>query len=86
MNVEARLVDEIGDAAASVDELRRALVAQARAQVDTVLPGYTHPHAHHLPAYDAMLARDRGRIAGRRALSRVRRRRERARDRGVNGN
>src|SRR5207244_1952952 len=84
MNVEARLVDDIGDAgrrlhagrsrndqvatdlrlyardAASslvraIDELRRVIVAQARAHVDTVLPGYTHLQraqpmrlAHHL--------------------------------------
>ncbi len=99
MNVEARLIDEIGDAgrrlhtarsrndqvatdlrlyarAASeqlidgIDELRRALLVQARAHVDTLVPGYTHLQraqpsrlAHHLLAYDAMLERDRGRIA-----------------------
>jgi argininosuccinate lyase len=99
MNVEARLIDEIGDAgrrlhtarsrndqvatdlrlyalAASerlidaIDELRRALLVQARAHVDSLLPGYTHLQraqpvrlAHHLLAYDAMLSRDRGRIA-----------------------
>jgi len=99
MNVEARLVDEIGDAGRRlhtgrsrndqvatdlrlyaiasaeqlidrIDDLRRALVAQARAHVDTLMPGYTHLQraqpvrlAHHLLAYDAMLARDRGRIA-----------------------
>ena len=99
MNVEARLIDEIGDAGrrlhtarsrndqvatdlrlyardaahqliAATDELRRALARQARAHVDTLMPGYTHLQraqpvrlAHHLLAYDAMLARDRGRIA-----------------------
>ncbi|HUJ62685.1 MAG TPA: argininosuccinate lyase [Kofleriaceae bacterium] len=99
MNVEAALVDAIGDAGrrlhtarsrndqvatdlrlyareaaaraiAAIDDLRRALLAQARAHVDTLLPGYTHLQraqpvrlAHHLLAYDAMLARDRGRIA-----------------------
>ncbi len=99
MNVEARLIDEIGDAGrrlhtarsrndqvatdlrlyalasaeqliAAIDELRRALLTQARAHVDTLLPGYTHLQraqpvrlAHHLLAYDAMLARDRGRIS-----------------------
>ncbi|HEX4422594.1 MAG TPA: argininosuccinate lyase [Kofleriaceae bacterium] len=98
MNVEARLIDDIGDAgrrlhtarsrndqvatdlrlyaraAASrliglVDELRRALVTQARAHLDTLMPGYTHLQraqpvrlAHHLLAYEAMLERDRGRI------------------------
>src|SRR5690242_99036 len=71
MNVEARLIDKIGDAGrrlhtarsrndqvatdlrlyarascasliARIDELRRALLAQARANVDTLMPGYTH--------------------------------------------
>jgi argininosuccinate lyase len=99
MNVEARLIDEIGDAGrrlhtarsrndqvatdlrlyardaahrliAATDELRRALVRQARRHVDTLMPGYTHLQraqpvrlAHHLLAYDAMLERDRGRLA-----------------------
>ncbi|MDQ3339252.1 MAG: argininosuccinate lyase [Myxococcota bacterium] len=98
MNVEARLIDDIGDAGrrlhtgrsrndqvatdlrlyardavarlvAAIDAMRRALVAQARAHVDTLLPGYTHLQraqpvrlAHHLLAYDAMLVRDRGRL------------------------
>src|SRR3954463_4489614 len=96
MNVEARLIDEIGDAGRrlhtarsrndqvaldlrlyalasaeqlidAIDALRRALVVQARAHVDTLLPGYTHLQraqpvrlAHHLLAYDAMLERERG--------------------------
>jgi argininosuccinate lyase len=99
MNVEARLIDEIGDAGRrlhtarsrndqvaldlrlyalasskqlidAIDDVRRALVAQAKAHVDTLLPGYTHLQraqpvrlAHHLLAYDAMLSRDRGRIS-----------------------
>jgi argininosuccinate lyase len=99
MNVEARLIDEIGDAGRrlhtarsrndqvatdlrlyalasaeqlidAIDDVRRALLAQAKQHVDTLLPGYTHLQraqpvrlAHHLLAYDAMLARDRGRIA-----------------------
>jgi argininosuccinate lyase len=98
MNVEARLIDEIGDAGRrlhtarsrndqvatdlrlyaraaatrlidGIDDLRRALVTQARQHVDTLMPGYTHVQraqpirlAHHLLAYDAMLERDRGRI------------------------
>ena len=107
MNVEARLIDEIGDAGRrlhtarsrndqvatdlrlyaraaaerivrAIDELRRALVIQARRHIDTLMPGYTHLQraqpvrlAHHLLAYDAMLSRDRGRIedAARRANS-----------------
>lgn len=99
MNVEARLIDDIGEAGRrlhtarsrndqvaldlrlysraaahrlsdGLDELRRALVAQARAHLDTLMPGYTHFQraqpvrlAHHLLAYEAMFARDRGRIA-----------------------
>jgi argininosuccinate lyase len=98
MNVEARLIDDIGDAGrrlhtarsrndqvatdlrlyaraaaerliAAVDDVRRALVRQARRHVDTLMPGYTHLQraqpvrlAHHLLAYDAMLERDRGRL------------------------
>ena len=98
MNVEARLIEQIGDAGrrlhtarsrndqvatdlrlyaraagtrivVAIDELRRALVTQARRHVDTLMPGYTHLQraqpvrlAHHLLAYDAMLERDRGRI------------------------
>ena len=61
---------------AAVDDLRRALVEQARQHVDTLAPGYTHLQraqpvrlAHHLLAYVEMLARDRGRFldAARRA-------------------
>jgi argininosuccinate lyase len=99
MNVEARLIDEIGEAGrrlhtarsrndqvatdlklyaraqaaaiiVAIDGLRGALLTQARAHVDTLMPGYTHLQraqpvrlAHHLLAYDAMLSRDRGRIA-----------------------
>ncbi|MDX2093246.1 MAG: argininosuccinate lyase [Kofleriaceae bacterium] len=98
MNVEARLIDDIGDAGRrlhtarsrndqvatdlrlytrasahrisdAIDDLRRAFLGQARAHVDTLMPGYTHFQraqpvrlAHHLLAYDAMLERDRGRI------------------------
>jgi argininosuccinate lyase len=99
MNVEARLIDDIGDAGrrlhtgrsrndqvatdlrlyaraaaaqiiASIDDLRRAFLAQARVHLDTLMPGYTHFQraqpvrlAHHLLAYDAMLERDRGRVS-----------------------
>ena len=51
-------------------ELRRALLAQAEAHVDTVMPGYTHLQraqpvslAHHLLAYSQMLRRDGERLA-----------------------
>ena len=99
MNVEARLIEAIGEAGrrlhtgrsrndqvatdlrlyardraaalmAALDDLRRALVVQARRHVDTLMPGYTHFQraqpvrlAHHLLAYVEMLGRDRGRVA-----------------------
>jgi argininosuccinate lyase len=98
MNVEARLIERIGDAgrrlhtarsrndqvatdlrlfarAAAVDlvdlidRLRLALCARAEQHLDAFMPGYTHlqraqpvPLAHHLMAYEAMLARDRARV------------------------
>ena len=107
MNVEARLVDDIGDAGrrlhtarsrndqvaldlrlyaiaagtrlvTAIDGMRRALHDQASAHVDTLLPGYTHLQraqpvrlAHHLLAYEAMFARDRGRITDAIARTRV---------------
>jgi argininosuccinate lyase len=61
---------------AALDELRRALLDQAKQHVDTLAPGYTHLQraqpvrlAHHLLAYVEMLGRDRGRFldAARRA-------------------
>jgi argininosuccinate lyase len=61
---------------ASIDALRGALLLQAKDNVDTLAPGYTHLQraqpirlAHHLLAYVAMLGRDRGRVldAARRA-------------------
>lgn len=99
MNVEANLIDDIGEAGRrlhtgrsrndqvatdlrlyaragatriieGIDKLRRALLAQARAHVDTLAPGYTHLQraqpirlAHHFLAYEAMLRRDRGRLS-----------------------
>ena len=51
-------------------DLQQALVAQAEANIDLVLPGYTHLQraqpvllAHHLLAYVEMLRRDRHRLA-----------------------
>lgn len=98
MNVEAKLIDDIGAAGrrlhsgrsrndqvatdlrlyarnaavqltGRIDRLRRALLTQARAHIDTLAPGYTHLQraqpirlAHHFLAYDAMLRRDRQRL------------------------
>ncbi|MBK7536309.1 MAG: argininosuccinate lyase [Myxococcales bacterium] len=54
---------------ALIDGLRRALLGQARAHVETLAPGYTHLQraqpirlAHHFLAYEAMLRRDRARL------------------------
>lgn len=54
----------------AIKALRLVLVAKAEQELDTLMPGYTHLQraqpvsvAHHLLAYDAMLARDAGRIA-----------------------
>jgi argininosuccinate lyase len=61
---------QAGELARHVVHLQRALVKQARAHVDTLMPGYTHLQraqpvrlGHHLMAYVEMLARDRGRLA-----------------------
>ncbi len=54
----------------SIRAAQRALVDQAAAHADTVMPGYTHlqraqpvPLGHHLMAYFFMLERDAGRFA-----------------------
>jgi argininosuccinate lyase len=53
-----------------IQRLQAALIAQADAHADTILPGLTHLQAaqpvtfgHHLLAYVEMLGRDRGRMA-----------------------
>ena len=55
--------------AALLHKLQEALLAQAEANLDTILPGYTHLQraqpillAHHLLAYVSMLERDIGRF------------------------
>jgi argininosuccinate lyase len=69
-------IDQARNLQAALRELMRALVAQARQHVDTLLPGYTHLQraqpvrlAHHLLAYVEMFARDADRLrdAARRA-------------------
>jgi argininosuccinate lyase len=65
-----------GKLIAYIDDLRKALLEQARKHLDTLAPGYTHLQraqpirlAHHFMAYVEMLGRDRGRVidAARRA-------------------
>ena len=66
--------DAVDRLEASVGELQAALIAQAEAEADTIMPGYTHLQAaqpvtfgHHLMAYVEMLGRDRGRLSDCRA-------------------
>jgi len=68
------LRDRIDETQAALLALRRALLAQAEAHVDAVMPGYTHLQraqpvslAHHLLAYSQMLRRDAERFAQARA-------------------
>jgi argininosuccinate lyase len=58
-------------AEAGIVALQKALVAQAEAHADTIMPGFTHMQpaqpvtfGHHCLAYVEMLSRDRGRFAG----------------------
>ncbi|HZT89187.1 MAG TPA: argininosuccinate lyase [Stellaceae bacterium] len=54
----------------AMQDLQRALLDQAEAHADTVMPGFTHlqiaqpvTFGHHLLAYVEMIGRDRGRLA-----------------------
>ena len=60
---------EIGEIVEQILDLQAAILAQARAHQDTVMPGYTHlqraqpiSFAQHLLAYGSMLRRDVGRL------------------------
>jgi len=70
------LRDEIGEIRRLIAGLERALISQAEAHLDVIMPGYTHMQraqpillAHHLMAYVEMLERDRERLLD--ALRRV---------------
>jgi len=61
--------EEIGEVCRLIVGLERALIAQAEAHLDLIMPGYTHMQraqpvllAHHLMAYVEMLERDRARL------------------------
>ncbi|MEE9285750.1 MAG: argininosuccinate lyase [Dehalococcoidia bacterium] len=63
--------DAVAQVQGALRRLREALLQQAEAHVETVIPGYTHLQraqpvllAHHLLAYDEMLQRDAERFAG----------------------
>ena len=66
--------DQCDAAIAGIEALMRALVSQAKAGADWVMPGFTHLQVaqpvtwgHHMLAYVEMLSRDRGRFADARA-------------------
>ncbi|MBE0598917.1 MAG: argininosuccinate lyase [Desulfuromonadales bacterium] len=70
LDIRLYLRDEIGEILAWLDRLQQALLTQAEANLDTVMPGYTHLQtaqpvlfAHHLLAYYEMFQRDAGRLA-----------------------
>ena len=62
--------DMVQHVSAALQQLQAALLAQAEANIDTIMPGFTHlqpaqpiSFAHHLLAYGEMFSRDRGRLA-----------------------
>jgi argininosuccinate lyase len=64
------LRDACAEADAALADVQRALLKQAEAHSDTIMPGFTHlqpaqpvTFAHHCLAYIEMFARDRGRFA-----------------------
>jgi argininosuccinate lyase len=66
--------DQIDDTLAGITALQRALLGQAEAGADWVMPGFTHLQTaqpvtwgHHMMAYVEMLGRDAGRFADARA-------------------
>jgi len=76
LDLRLYLREEIGQIRRLVANLERALIAQAEAHLDLIVPGYTHLQraqpvllAHHLMAYVEMLDRDRARLKD--ALARV---------------
>src|SRR6202045_1502443 len=69
LDLRLYLRDEIAEIIGLVRGLRAALIKVARANVETVMPGYTHLQraqpvslAHHLLAYVEMFGRDRERL------------------------
>ena len=70
VDVRLYLRDEVDAVLLALDALREALLAQAEANLDVIMPGYTHLQtaqpvlfSHHLLAYVEMFGRDAGRLA-----------------------
>ncbi|WP_447975147.1 argininosuccinate lyase [Nitrospira sp. Kam-Ns4a] len=69
LDLRLYLRDALGGLQGRLRRLQRAFVKQARANLDVIMPGYTHLQraqpvlfAHHLLAYVEMLERDHGRL------------------------
>jgi argininosuccinate lyase len=69
LDMRLYLRDEVLEILVLLDLLKACLVASARKEIDTILPGYTHLQkaqpillAHYLLAYWEMLERDEGRL------------------------
>ncbi len=69
LDIRLYLRDALGALLDGLRRFQRALLGQARAHLDVVMPGYTHLQraqpvlfAHHLLAYVEMIERDKGRM------------------------
>ncbi|MGK2905663.1 MAG: argininosuccinate lyase [Desulfuromonadales bacterium] len=69
LDVRLYLRDEVDAIAKALRQMQSALLAQAEANLDVIMPGYTHLQtaqpvlfSHHMLAYVEMLARDAGRL------------------------
>jgi argininosuccinate lyase len=69
LDVRLYLRDEVDAIAQALSQLQAVLLDQAEANLDVIMPGYTHLQtaqpilfAHHMLAYVEMLARDAGRL------------------------
>ncbi len=69
LDIRLYLRDEVDSIVTALGKLREALLQQAEANLDVIMPGYTHLQtaqpilfAHHMLAYVEMLSRDTGRL------------------------
>ena len=70
LDVRLYLRDEVAAVLGYLDQLQESLLAQAEANLDTIMPGFTHLQtaqpilfSHHMLAYYEMFKRDAGRFA-----------------------
>jgi argininosuccinate lyase len=76
LDIRLYLRDTVTSLSGEIRKLQQALVSQAHAHMDVIMPGYTHLQraqpvllAHHLLAYVEMMERDKGRLHD--ALTRI---------------